>query len=237
MQFKEAILRPFGHATHHLVPLRGFTKMMVFNVHCIRDVNGNLPPTSILREELGNNVALRGIPFVEGPNWGQATYKDDVKGETSYLSFIFIDETGKRAEQITKARNFMFGGRVGIQPARRTIPYKQCERCFALNHSTDKCRIPPTFKKCGICGKTGHLSNEHAFKCTTGRHHTTIKCNCPPSCFNCLKANKPAAGHLATSDECPLKANMRRFPTESVDRQSRYHRASTAIPTDPSSSC
>jgi hypothetical protein len=30
---------------------------------------------------------------------------------------------------------------------------------------------------------------------------------------------------------------MRRFPTESVDRQSRYHRASTAIPTDPSSSC
>jgi hypothetical protein len=70
-------------------------KLMVFNVHCLYGTNGNLSPTSVLREELRSNIALYRIPFIEGPNWGQATYKDNIKGEMSYLSFIFIDETGK----------------------------------------------------------------------------------------------------------------------------------------------
>jgi len=35
-------------------------------------------------------------------------YKDE-KGETSYLSFIFIDTTGKKTKEITKACNYLFG--------------------------------------------------------------------------------------------------------------------------------
>jgi len=77
-------------------------------------------------------------------------------------------------------------------------------------------------------------------KCAGG-YHSTIKCNCPLKCFNCLRAKKPTAGHFAVNDDCPLKKYMRHWmtppddelrPTTSTNNESTTTRAVTVQPID-----
>src|SRR5712671_6170130 len=38
--------------------------------------------------------------------------------------------------------------------------------------------------------------------------HSTIKCNYPTTCFNCITTKKLAVRHYAINNRCPLKQNM-----------------------------
>jgi hypothetical protein len=105
----------------------------------------------------------------------------------------------------------MFGKVCSVKLATSYVQHRQCGWCFLLTHNIDTCpRDPATYKRCGICGKSGHLQADHnSGHC--GRPHPSIPCDRPPRCFNCFFAKKPATGHYAFSDDCPLKKNMRRY--------------------------
>jgi hypothetical protein len=98
---------------------------------------------------------------------------------------------------------------------------------------------PLMYKCCGICGKSGHLQKDYnSGHC--GHPHSSIPYDCPPRCFNCFFTKKPATGHYAFSDECPLKKNMRRYgstPTDTTTTNRRSRQIPTAStltkPTNP----
>ena len=120
------------------------------------------------------------------------------------MSIVLHDDTGHKVKQILKSRNFLFGKAVSIRIPRETKPVKQCERCHYLTHTTANCRQPPTYRKCAKCGLLDHKTSDHSgFNCR-GKHGI-LRCSCPPKCFNCLFARKPAAGHWADAEDCPMK--------------------------------
>jgi hypothetical protein len=134
---------------------------------------------------------------------------DTTKKETSFTFLLSIPSN--TANRILRVPCYMFGKACTVKPATSYVQHRQCERCFLLTHNTDTCpRDPATYKRCGICGKSGHLQSEHnSGHC--GRPHPSIPCDCPARCFNCFAFQKPAAGHYAFSDDCLLKKNMRRY--------------------------
>ena len=249
LKYRGPLLQPFGH-THHLVPSRGFTRMVIHDAPCVRDAQGNLLPTETIQAELGKNIALQGITLVEGPMWTRSVL-DDPTAKSRAMRFVFIDNAQNRATRICRARNYIFGQEVRIRSATNFIPHRQCARCHMLNHTTDACTCPANFKRCGLCGKQGHVAMTHnvnncaggyhsMIKCAGG-YHSTIKCNCPPKCFNCLRAKKPTAGHFAVNDDCPLKKYMHHWmtppddelrPTISTNNESTTTRAVTVQPID-----
>jgi hypothetical protein len=122
----------------------------------------------------------------------------------------------------------MFGKRVSIRFPPKTIPLRpQCERCHFLTHPTRQCRRPTNYKKCAKCGLTDHNTAEHSGMNCRGKHGT-LKCSCPPSCFNCLFSKQPNAGHWADSETCPLKAT--RSPPSSQIQQASQGSVETAPP-------
>jgi hypothetical protein len=158
------VIGQFFDTTFHLIPSRGFTKMMIFGVPCICR-NGVLALPHVLLQELSHNTPIVGSCIVDGPNWSREALADPTL-EKSHCSFILIDMTGKKVQQIDWARSFaMFGTPVTVRLATVTQPYQQCDRCFLLNHETQDCTKPPEYKRCGICGRTGHLANKHAHMC------------------------------------------------------------------------
>ena len=129
---------------------------------------------------------------------------DDPTQETDTMSIVVLDNSGAKVKQIIKSCNFLFRKAVSIRIARETKPVHQCKRCHFLTHSTDKCRKPALYRKCAKCGLLDHKTSEHSgFNCR-GKHGI-LRCLCPPKCFNCMFSQKPAAGHWADSDSCPLK--------------------------------
>jgi hypothetical protein len=118
----------------------------------------------------------------------------------------------------------MFGAPVTVRSATVTQPYRQCDKCFLLNHDTQDCTKPAEYKWCGICGRTGHVASEHTFKCPNKGRHSTLKCDCPPRCFNCARNKLTKLDHYAADLGCPLKKCMRtptpeRLTTAIPDRQ------------------
>jgi hypothetical protein len=180
--------------------------MMIFGVPCIRR-NGGLAPPHVLLRELSLNVAVQGSIIVDGPYWSQAAWEDPSL-ETSYCSFILIDPTGKKAKEMSRARNCMFAKPVKVKLAFVVTPYCQCEKCHLLNHATEECDKPTNYIRCAICGQVGHVTNEHATKCASHARHSTIKCNCPPRCFNYARNKLTKLDHYAADACCPLKKRM-----------------------------
>jgi len=116
--------------------------MMIFGVSCIHQ-NGVLAPPHILLRELSHNTPIQGSYIVDGPNWSRKALTDPTL-KKSHCSFILIDATGKKVQQIDQARGFaMFGTPVTVWLATITQPYRQCDRCFLLNHDTQNCTKPP----------------------------------------------------------------------------------------------
>ena len=200
------VIGHFFDTTFQLIPSKGFTKMMIFGVPCIRR-NGGLAPPHVLLHELSLNVAVQGSIIVDGPYWSQAA-QEDPSLETSYCSFILIDPTGKKAKEMSRARNCMFAKPVKVKPAFVVTPYRQCKKCHLLNHATEECDKPTNYIRCAICGQVGHVANEHATKCASRARHSTIKCNCPPRCFNCARNKLTKLDHYAADACCPLKKRM-----------------------------
>ena len=187
---------------YHLVPTEGYTRLLIHGAPCVRR-NGILAPLAILQGEIGKNPAFHGASLIEGPLWSRGAIENPER-ETDTMSVVIYDDTGNKVKQIIKSRNFLFGKQVSIRIPRETKPVKQCERCHFLTHPTEKCNKPPNYRKCAKCGLFDHKTADHSgFNCR-GKHGI-LRCSCPPKCFNCLMARKPAAGHWADSDACPLK--------------------------------
>ena len=124
--------------------------MMIFGVSCICE-NGVLAPPHILLWELSHNTPIVGSCIVDRPNWSREALTDPTL-KKSHCSFILIDLTGKKVQQIDSAHSFaMFGMPVTVQSATITQPYRQCDRCFLLNHNLQDCMKPPEYKWCSIC--------------------------------------------------------------------------------------
>jgi hypothetical protein len=134
---------------------------------------------------------------------------DTIKMETSFTFLLSIPNNA--TNHILHIPCYTFRKACMVKLATSYVQHCQCERCFLLTHNIDTCpRDPAMYKHCGICGRSGHLQGDHnSGHC--GRPHPSIPCDCPPCCFNCFFAKKPAAGHYAFSDECPLKKNMCRY--------------------------
>ena len=169
--------------------------------------NGNLPSTDHLRYELGKNVAIKGSKLINGPTWSRVAHEDKSL-TTSCVHFVIHDPNCQKTTQITQACNCIYGKPVAIKIATLSWAYTQCSRCHALTHNIDHCTHPPTFVRYGFCRKRDDPSSSHCAVICSGTHNT-IDCQCLPFCFNCRVANKPAAGHWAITDNCPLKKNMR----------------------------
>jgi hypothetical protein len=162
-----------------------------------------------------NNTHIRQWDLPEHPAWTRGALMDTTKKETSFTFLLSIPTNA--TNHILRAPYYMFGKACSVKLATSYVQHRQCERCFLLTYNTDTCpQDPATYKRCGICGKSGHLQADHnSGHC--GRPHPSIPCDCPPRCFNCFFTKKPAAGHYAFSDECPLKKNMRRYRSTPAD--------------------
>jgi hypothetical protein len=200
-KYVRPILKHFPDA-YHLVPTEGYTRLLIHGAPCARR-NGILAPLGTLQQEIGKNPAFHGASLIEGPLWSRGAIENPER-ETDTMSIVIHDDTGHKVKQILKSRNFMFGKQVSIRIPRDTKPVSQCQRCHFLTHPTEKCNKPPNYRKCAKCGLFDHKTADHSgFNCR-GKHGI-LRCSCPPQCFNCLMARKPAAGHWADSDGCPLK--------------------------------
>jgi hypothetical protein len=116
------VIGKFFNTTFHLIPSRGFTKMMIFRVPCIRK-NGVIAPPHVLLRELSYNTPIQGSCIIDGPNWSRKVLTDSSL-EKSHCSFILIDPTGKKVQQIDRARGLaMFGTLVTVRSATITQPY------------------------------------------------------------------------------------------------------------------
>jgi hypothetical protein len=116
------VIGKFFNTTFHLIPSRGFTKMMIFRVPCIRK-NGVIAPPHVLLRELSYNTPIQGSCIIDGPNWSRKVLTDSSL-EKSHCSFILIDPTGKKVQQIDRARGLaMFGTPVTVRSATITQPY------------------------------------------------------------------------------------------------------------------
>jgi hypothetical protein len=139
------VIGKFFDTTFHLIPSRGFTKMMIFGVPCIRK-QGVIAPSHVLLRELSHNTLIISSCIVDGPTWSREALTDPSL-EKSHCSFILIDPTRKKVQQIDRARGFaMFGAPVTIRSATVTQPYRQCDKCFLLNHDTQDCTKPVKYK-------------------------------------------------------------------------------------------
>ncbi len=205
LQYRTALTKQFP-SYFHLAPRDGFTKVMFHGVPCIRKPDGSLQTPYELRVELGQNIPLRQFDFVDEPSWSH-TARTDETHEISSFSMIFIDKDNKLTGALRQPC-YMHGKRITPWLAPVYTLARQCDRCHFLNHSTTQCPRPDTYTRCGLCGRTGHVADQHHLPGNC-RVHNTIRCNCPATCFNCLHAKKPAAGHYAMDDGCPLKKNMR----------------------------
>jgi hypothetical protein len=208
--YKGALLDKFLGGLFNLIRNDGLQKFIINGVPCVRKPNGRLPTSDELFNEFQrNNTHIRQWDLPKHPAWTRGALMDTTKKETSFTFLLSIPPNS--TNRILRVPCYMFGKACTVKLATSYIQHRQCERCFLLTHNVDACpRDPTTYKRCGICGKSGHLQADHnSGHC--GRPHPSIPCDCPPRCFNCFTASKPAAGHYAFSNDCPLKKNMRRY--------------------------
>jgi hypothetical protein len=211
--YKGALLDKFPAGLFNLIRNDGLRKFIVNGVPCVRKPNGRLPMALELFEEFQrNNAHIRQWDLPEHPTWTRGALADVTKTETSFTFLLSISPNA--TNHILRVPCYMYGKACTVKLATSYVQHRQCTRCYLLTHNTDTCpHDPTTYKRCGICGKSGHLQSEHnSGHC--GKNHLSIPCNCPPRCFNCFFTKKPAAGHYAFSDECPLKKNMCRYNSE-----------------------
>jgi len=189
-----------------LAPARGYIRVILNSVPTLFDEGRSLPSPEMLKKELAQNDALKGLIILRDPYWLTARNAGARHGS---ISFSFIDEDGSRLKDMIRNPPFLFGNRTTKVRKFVSRPLiSQCERCWALGHDSTRCRRPPATLVCSLCGGA-HKDEEHPKRCPNVSKHTDIHCTCPPTCINCRRARKPAGGHTATSTLCPLRSNFR----------------------------
>jgi hypothetical protein len=92
---------------------------------------------------------------------------------------------------------------------------QQCDRCWDLGHSSDRCRKSPKAIICPICDGP-HCLHKHPLNCKfLDKYKDQATCDCELHCLNCRHRRKKAAGHSALDVSCPLREDYRIYPTDS----------------------
>ena len=198
-----------------IVPQQGYSRVLLRLVPLCRSDSGTLPPPHVLMEEVRRNLLFRDLTFFCPPRW----LKADVPETAVHGSVVvtFLDEDGSHTKNIVRSPVFMFGGTARACKFNSLPLLLQCERCWRLGHATRRCPRPKTLLVCSICGGA-HPTSEHQFKCKDVKKHSTLKCDCPRSCINCMRESPGSAkGHLSTDHTCPLRAKYRAPLTRTGD--------------------
>jgi len=205
-RYSAVLCSPFGPGAS-ILPQRGYTRVSINFVPITYDDQGNRPSTEILSRELEANPAFHSAVIVSPPKWLRASFTDSQTHSSVIISFL--DQDGSRLARVTKNPIFMFGAPCEAKLFTSLPLIRQCDRCHRLGHSTGYCRMSPNVIICSICGGR-HASRDHAGFCKGRATHSTLDCNCPPLCINCVAAKLPGKGHLARDTSCPLRKKFRR---------------------------
>ena len=187
-----------------IVPQQGYLRMLLCLVPICRDDNSSLPSSDVLVEEIRRNFLFQDITMFCPPHW----LKADVLETTRHGSVVvtFLDEDGSCTKNLACSPIFMFGGTARACKFNSLPLLYQCEWCWRLGHNAKRCPRPKTLLVCSICSGA-HSAVDHQFKCKDVKKHSTLKCDCPCSCINCLRESPATAkGHLSTDHSCPLRA-------------------------------
>ena len=204
-RYSAVLCSPFGPGTT-ILPQRGYTRISINFVPIILDADGNRPSSDTLTNEINSNATFNGITCVSPPKWLRATFTDGQTQPSVVLSFL--DPDGSILRRITKNPVFMFGTACKAKLFNSLPVIRQCDRCHRLGHSTERCRLPATVTVCALCGGR-HATRNHPVFCKTRSNHTSLDCNCPVSCTNCIGAKLPGKGHMSRDTTCPLRKKYR----------------------------
>ena len=205
-RYSTVLCSPFGPGSS-ILPQRGYTRVSINFVPITYDSKGNRPSSDELSREIEANAAFHGATIVSPPKWLRATFTDSQTHSSVIISFL--DPDGSRLSRVTKSPIYMFGAPCEAKLFTSLPLIRQCDRCHRLGHSTEKCRMSHNVLICAICGGR-HASKDHAGFCKGRATHSTLDCNCPLSCINCIAAKLPGKGHLARQTSCPLRNKYRR---------------------------
>jgi hypothetical protein len=208
--YRGALLNKFPAGLFNLIQNDRLHKFIINGVPCVCKPNSCLPTANELFEEFQqNNAHIQQWDLPEHPTWMHGALADITKIETSFTFLLSIPPNATNC--ILRIPCYMYGKACMVKLTTLYIQHRQCTRCFLLMHNVNTCPYDPaTYKCCRICGKSRHLQLDHNSP-HCGKNHPSIPCDCPPRCFNCFFVKKPAAGHYAFSDKCPLKKNMRQY--------------------------
>lgn len=199
---RNVLLQPFGKGCT-IAPQVGYTRALLNLVPVLRTPSGDIPDNAALLAELSINPVFDGLPIVSPPRWLKANIDRD-KIHSS-VTFAFIDPDGTRMQVLIRQPLSMFGAVVVAKRFKSQPMIRQCDRCYRLGHTSQRCPRPKTTVVCPICAGT-HEVKEHVLKCPGKQtHNTAFECNCTPQCFNCHAAKKPHTGHISTDTTCPLR--------------------------------
>ena len=205
-RYSAVLCSPFGPGAM-ILPQRGYTRISINFVPIILDADGNRPSSDTLANEINSNATFNGVTCVSPPKWLCTTFTDGQTHSSVVLSFL--DPDGSILRRITKNPVFMFGAACKAKLFNLLLVICQCDRCHRLGHSTDRCRLPATVTICALCGGC-HAARNHPAFCKTRSNHTSLDCNCPVSCINCISAKLPGKGHMSCDTICPLRKKYRR---------------------------
>ena len=204
-QYRSVLTAPFGPGAH-LVPQKGYTRIILHGVPLIRRQDGS-PETSLtLINEIKRNQVCRDLLIVNAPTW--AIRNNGPDKHHSSVTFAYIDEDGSLTQRIIRHPPSIFGATTRAEKSELLPLITQCARCHALGHSANRCQVKRGTTICALCGKT-HRTRDHHIKCEKAPHHGSITCNCPPACINCAAAGKSPKGHTAIDHSCPLRKAYR----------------------------
>ena len=214
MQCRKVFYDFFGNDCT-IVPQLGYSRVLLRLVPLCRADDGSLPTPDVLLDEIRRNLLFRDLTMFCPLCW----LKADVPETAVHGSVVvtFLDEDGSHTTNITRSPVFMFGGSARAVKFNALPLLAQCDRCWRLGHVSRRCPKPKTLLVCSICGGA-HKAADHQFKCKDVKKHSTLKCDCPCSCINCLRESPSTAkGHLSTDHSCPLRAKYRAPLTRTGD--------------------
>jgi len=199
-RYSAVLCSPFGPGAT-ILPQHGYTRVSINFVPIIYDDQGNRPSSESLSCEIEANAAFHGAVIVSPPKWLRALFTDAQTHSSVIISFL--DPDGSRLARVTKNPVFMFGTPCEAKLFTSLPLIHQCDQCHHLGHSTGYCCMSPNVIICAICGGR-HASRDHAGFCKGRATHTTLNCNCPLLCTNCVGAKLPGKGHISHDSSCPL---------------------------------
>jgi hypothetical protein len=190
---------------HIFHPAEDMKKIALFNIPMNRNILGDVPTRLELHQEIMRGGSLAGLDWFDGPVWTPNS-RNNTDAITGTAHLLVRAPTDRSLTNFFRRNTYMFNAKIAAQLAIPPRPFVQCTRCYRLNHSVDKCRLPNTISICSSCGSTNHKTAQHKHACK--ETHDGPSCSCPPRCFLCRNARKSPAqftGHTAIDPSCPLR--------------------------------